>query len=113
MHAVHESPCVQFEGDVSRVVYCKAWILGCCALQLMSFQPSPEAPEATKGTEDIIRNLLEAPEDSGPLMHGAVPGQSRLRGTLVACLSSLSSVGSIDLARAWSDQKVRQNVLNV
>lgn len=97
---------MQFEGDASRVVYCKAWILGCCALQLMAFHAPSDGAAAADGTQAIVRNLLESSDDRGHLMHGAVPGESRLRGTLVSCLGSLASVGSIDLGRSWREQKV-------
>jgi hypothetical protein len=98
---------VQFSGDVSRVVYCKAWILGCCALQLMNFQSAQiDGPAASEGTQEIVRNLLEASEAPGQFMQGAVPGEPRLRGTLVSCLNSLASVGSINLGRTWREQKV-------
>lgn len=102
---------MQFEGDTSRVVYCKAWILGCCALQLMSFQPSSDFPTEAAGIQAIITNLLEASDDRGHLMHGGVPGESRLRGTLVSCLHSLASVGTIDLGRSWREHKVHALLL--
>jgi hypothetical protein len=102
---------VQFDGDVSRVVYCKAWILGCCALQLMAFNAASDGPQAAEGTQDIIRNLLEASDDQGHLMYGAVPGEARLRGALVACLGSLASVGGIDIGRSWREHKVCAAVL--
>ena len=98
---------MQFHGAASRVVYCKAWILGCCALQLVAFTPSAATPAVTEGTQAIVRNLLEPSDDRGSLMNAAVPGEPRLRGTLVACLSSLASIGSVDLGRCWRDQKVR------
>lgn len=98
---------MQEEGGVSRRVYCKAWILGCCALQLVAFSPTTDGAAAVEGTRAIVRNLLEASDAARPPAQAAAGGEARLRGTLVACLGSLACVGNIDLGRSWREHKVR------
>ena len=97
---------MQEGGGVSRRVYCKAWILGCCALQLMAFYPATDGAAAVEGTRAIVRNLLEASDAAHPPAQAAAGGEARLRGTLVACLGSLACVGNIDLGRSWREHKV-------
>lgn len=107
---------MQYDGDVARVLYCKAWILGVAAMHLLAHNRAySEAPERD-GTREVLRSLLEASAAAGgpgARTRAGVPAASQLRSALLTTLQDLQSVTARDLSTAWADEQVRSAASNL
>lgn len=91
------------------MLYCKAWILGVAAMQLLAYDPTHSELPEREGTREILRCLLEASAAAGgvaPRTRAGVPAISQLRSTLLTALTDIHALTSRDLSSGWAGEQV-------
>lgn len=105
---------MQYDGDVARVLYCKAWILGVVAMHMLAHDHAHSEAAEREGTREVLRSLLAASAAAGgpgARTRTGVPAASQLRSTLLTTLQDVQSVTARDLSSAWADEQVRSSAV--